>query len=51
MKTVFAIRPAFFLLVFKKFLRLLLNEFLQSEKMQKSRPVQNVTSIIAVANG
>ena len=33
-----------------KFLSLLLNEFLQSEIMQKSRSVQIITNIIAVAD-
>ena len=44
MKTVFA--------VLKKFLHVneLLNEFLQSEIVQKSLPVQNTTSIIAAAD-
>ena len=38
-----------FLLV-NKFLSLSLNEFLQSEIMQKSRSAQYITRIIAVAN-
>ena len=33
-----------------KILSLLLNEFLESEIMQKSRSVQNITNIIAVAD-
>ena len=37
----------FFLLFYKFFL---LNKFLQSEVMQKSRSVQNITNIIAVAD-
>ena len=36
-------------LLFHKFLSLLLNEFLQSEILQKSRSVQNVNSIITAA--
>ena len=45
-KTVLFAGLKFFLLV-HKFLSLLLNEFLQSEIMQKSRSVQNITSILA----
>ena len=33
-----------------KILSLLLNEFLESEIMQKSRSVQNITNIITVAD-
>ena len=39
-----------FFLLFHTFLSLLLNEFLQSEIMQKSRSVQNIANIIADAD-
>ena len=39
-----------FFLLFHKFLRLLLNVFMQSEIMQKSSAVQNITNIIAVGH-
>ena len=45
---VFALLKKFLLV--DKFLSLLLNELLQSEIMQKSRSVRNITRIIAVAD-
>ena len=48
MKTVFAGLKKFF--ACHKFLSLLLNEFLQSEIMQKSRSVENVANIIAATD-
>ena len=48
-KTAFA-RLCKIICSFISFLGLLLNEFLQSEIMQKSWPVQNITRIIVVAD-
>ena len=48
METIFAGLKNFLLV--NKFLSLSLNEFLQSEIMQKSRSAQYITRIIAVAN-
>ena len=42
------IKEIFYLVI--SFLSLLLNKFLQSEIMQKSRSVQNITNIVAVAD-
>ena len=47
--TVYLLGQRHFLLV-HKFLGLMLNEFLQSEVMQKSCAVQNISDIIAVTD-
>ena len=49
MNTVYLLGLRKFLLVHKS-LRLLMNELLQSEIMQKSHSVQNITCIIAVTD-